>query len=43
MMAQRFPELFDGIVAGAPISYFTKAHMWSLWNPFQFWDGVTRK
>lgn len=42
MMAQRFPELFDGIVAGAPILYLTKAHMWSVWNPFQLWDGVPR-
>lgn len=42
MMAQRFPELFDGIIAGAPISYLTRAHMWSVWNPFQLWDGVRR-
>ena len=42
MMAQRFPELFDGIIAGAPISYLTRAHMWSVWNPFQLWDGVER-
>ncbi len=33
LMAQRFPELFDGIVVGAPILDLTKAHMWSIWNP----------
>ena len=33
LMAQRFPELFDGIVVGAPILSLTKAHMWSIWNP----------
>ena len=33
LMAQRFPELFNGIVVGAPILNLTKAHMWSLWNP----------
>jgi hypothetical protein len=33
LMAQRFPELFDGIVVGAPILNLTKAHMWSIWNP----------
>ena len=32
LMAQRFPELFDGIVVGAPILDLTGAHMWSLWN-----------
>ncbi len=33
LMAQRFPELFDGIIVGAPILNLTKAHMWSIWNP----------
>ncbi len=33
LMAQRFPELFNGIIVGAPILNLTKAHMWSLWNP----------
>ncbi len=33
LMAQRFPEFFDGIVVGAPILNLTKAHMWSIWNP----------
>ncbi len=32
LMAQRYPELFDGIVVGAPILNLTKAHMWSVWN-----------
>jgi feruloyl esterase len=33
LMAQRFPELFDGIIVGAPVLNLTGAHMWSLWNP----------
>lgn len=33
MMAQRFPGHFNGIIAGAPVLYLTKAHMWSIWNP----------
>jgi feruloyl esterase len=32
LMAQRFPDLFDGIVVGAPILNLTGAHMWSIWN-----------
>ncbi len=39
LMAQRFPELFDGIVAGAPVLYLTKAHMWSIWNARALLDG----
>jgi feruloyl esterase len=39
MMAQRFQDLFDGIIAGAPVLYLTKAHMWSIWNPRALLDG----
>ncbi len=30
--AQRYPNDFDGIVAGAPANYFTHLHAWSLWT-----------
>ena len=29
--AQRFPEDFDGIVAGAPANYETHLHAWTVW------------
>lgn len=29
--AQRYPEDFDGIIAGAPANYFTHLHAWSIW------------
>lgn len=32
MEAQRFPEDFDGIVAGAPVLNFTDTVVWNLWN-----------
>jgi feruloyl esterase len=32
MEAQRFPEDFDGIVAGAPVLDFTNIQMWGIWN-----------
>jgi hypothetical protein len=32
MMTQRFPELFDGILAGSAIFYMTRAHMRSVWD-----------
>jgi feruloyl esterase len=31
MMAQRYPELFDGIVAGAPSQWYPDLLMWLLW------------
>jgi len=31
MSAQRFPEDFDGIVAGAPVNAFTDLHVWMAW------------
>lgn len=31
MEAQRFPEDFDGIVAGAPVNAFTDLHIWMAW------------
>jgi len=30
--AQRYPDDFDGIVAGAPANYFVHLHAWSLWT-----------
>jgi feruloyl esterase len=30
--AQRYPEDFDGIIAGAPANYFTHLHAWSIWT-----------
>jgi feruloyl esterase len=29
--AQRFPEDFDGIIAGAPANYMIHLHAWSIW------------
>jgi feruloyl esterase len=31
LMAQRYPELFDGIVAGAPSQWYPDLLMWLLW------------
>lgn len=31
MEAQRFPEDYDGIIAGAPANYQTHLHAWSVW------------
>lgn len=31
MMAQNCPELFDGIVAGAPSNFYPDLLMWLLW------------
>jgi feruloyl esterase len=32
MSAQRFPQDFDGIIAGAPILDFTGTQIWGIWN-----------
>ena len=32
MMAQNYPELFDGIVAGAPSKFYPDLLMWLLWT-----------
>lgn len=32
MMAQNYPELFDGIVAGAPSNFYPDLLMWLLWT-----------
>jgi feruloyl esterase len=32
MMAQNYPELFDGIVAGAPSMFYPDLLMWLLWS-----------
>jgi feruloyl esterase len=32
MMAQNYPELFDGIVAGAPSQFYPDLLMWLLWT-----------
>ena len=32
MEAQRFPEDFDGIIAGAPVLDFTGTQIWGAWN-----------
>jgi feruloyl esterase len=32
MMAQNYPELFDGIVAGAPSQWYPDLLMWLLWT-----------
>lgn len=32
MMAQNYPQLFDGIVAGAPSNYYPDLLMWLLWT-----------
>ena len=32
MMAQNYPELFDGIVAGAPSKWYPDLLMWLLWS-----------
>src|SRR5262249_55075307 len=29
--AQRFPDDFDGIIAGAPANYMIHLHVWSVW------------
>jgi len=31
MMAQNYPQLFDGIVAGAPSNFYPDLLMWLLW------------
>ena len=32
LMAQRYPQLFDGIVAGAPSNFYPDVLMWLLWT-----------
>ena len=32
MMAQNYPDLFDGIVAGAPSQWYPDLLMWLLWT-----------
>jgi feruloyl esterase len=32
MMAQRYPELFDGIAAGAPSNFYPEVLMWLIWS-----------
>lgn len=32
LMAQRYPQLFDGIVAGAPSNFYPDILMWLLWT-----------
>jgi len=40
--AQRFPEDFDGIVAGAPVLNLTGTQIWGVWNGLALADsGVT--
>lgn len=38
MEAQRFPEDFDGVLAGAPVNAFTDLHIWMAWV-FQKLEG----
>lgn len=40
MMAQNYPELFDGIVAGAPSNFYPDLLMWLLWTGKQLTPTV---